>query len=219
MSRLTCWIEKTYKPKVLNAKNTNSIYYYFFGGGFSIRISDHVFTEDKACDLNIICPENDRKHYIIMLKGYRSMINFDYTRTKIFIEDSLTVWKIKQACSEVKILTKAKKTEVKKDKVRLCNAPDRTSEENWQNIVDTYIIKDVIKWKELVKTQRRECKTLFANHNNIPYDTCVKILNKILEAKIIDVNIIRNGITKYLMDKYPYDYRIIPYQRQTLLFG
>ena len=74
MSRLTAWIEKTYKPKIKDSKTTESIYYYLFGGGFSIRVSDHMFsTEDKACDINIIYSENDKKNYIIMLKDDKSL--------------------------------------------------------------------------------------------------------------------------------------------------
>lgn len=212
MSRLTCWLEKTYKPKVLISKTTNSVYYYLYGGGYSIRVSDHIFNEEKSCDLNIIYPENDRKHYIIMLKGYRNMIHFDYTRTRIFIEDNIMIWKIKQSLSNV--ITKEKKKEIKALKQQECNSHDRTSEEKWQNIVDNYIIKDIKKWKELVKSQRRECKTIFANKHNIPYDKCVSILNNILSSnKIIDVNYIRAEITKYLMTHFPEDYTLTLYKK------
>ena len=157
MSRLTAWIEKTYKPKIKDSKTTESIYYYLFGGGFSIRVSDHMFsTEDKACDINIIYSENDKKNYIIMLKDARGMLTFPLSRVKIFIEDSTAVWKMRMSAKIAKEAKKEKKEEKKKTVDANINLNDlsRVSYENWQALVDNHIIKDIPGWKNLVRSQR-----------------------------------------------------------------
>ena len=146
MSRLTAWIEKTYKPKIKDCKTTESRYYYLFGGGFSIRVSDHMFsTEDKACDINIIYSENDKKNYIIMLKDARGMLTFPLSRVKIFIEDSTAVWKMRMSAKIAKEAKKEKKEEKKKTVEANINLNDlsRVNDENWQALVDNHIIKDI----------------------------------------------------------------------------
>ena len=212
MSRLTAWIEKTYKPKIKDSKTTESIYYYLFGGGFSIRVSDHMFsTEDKACDINIIYSENDKKNYIIMLKDARGMLTFPLSRVKIFIEDSTAVWKMRMSAKIAKEAKKEKKEEKKKTVDANINLNDlsRVNDENWQALVDNHIIKDIPGWKNLVRSQRRECKLLFSDYHNIPYITCVKVINDILKKnKIIDVNVIRDGISHYLVKTFKSDYTL-----------
>ena len=211
MSRLTNWIEKTYKAKNKESQTTDSIYYYLFGGGFSIRVSDHMFsTYDKACDINIIYSENDKSQYIIMLKDARGMLTFPLSRVKIFIEDSIAVWKMRQSALAAKEAKKEKKEEKKKISTSVdVDKITRVNDENWQALVDNYIINDVPNWKNLVRNQRRECKYLFADFHEIPYKTCVKILNDIFKKhKIIDVNVIRADISHYLLKTYTSDYTL-----------
>jgi hypothetical protein len=223
MSRLTAWIEKTYKPKVNESKTTQSLYYYLFGGGFSIRVSDHLFsTEDKACDINIIYSENDKKNYIIMLKDARGMLTYSLARVKIFIEDATAVWKMRKSAMIAKEAKKEKKVEKKKELESHLELDklSRVNDENWQALVDNHIINDIPGWKTLVRSQRRECKVLFADYHEIPYKTCVNVINNILKKnKIIDVNVIRDGVSHYLVKTYKNEYTlaIIYYDQQEII--
>jgi len=168
-------------------------------------------TEDKACDINIIYSENDKKNYIIMLKDARGMLTFPLSRVKIFIEDSTAVWKMRMSAKIAKEAKKEKKEEKKKATDIHINLNDlsRVNDENWQALVDNHIIKDIPGWKNLVRSQRRECKLLFSDFHNIPYITCVKVINDILKKnKIIDVNVIRDGISHYLVKTFKSDYTL-----------
>ena len=120
-----------------------------------------------------------------MLKDARGMLTFPLSRVKIFIEDSTAVWKMRMSAKIAKEAKKEKKEEKKKTVEANINLNDlsRVNDENWQALVDNHIIKDIPGWKTLVRSQRRECKLLFSDFHNIPYITCVKVINDILKKK------------------------------------
>lgn len=100
MSRLTNFIEKTFKGYTkVKSDVSNSVYYHV--GPKCIRISDHNVVSSSTGDINIIIPNNIKTVYIVNFKGNNRPLAFTYPELKALILSLKLMWEVGYSPSNV----------------------------------------------------------------------------------------------------------------------